>query len=207
MPSLLYCFISHQSALAEDINKWTEVCQINQIQDYLIVCGGYKQNFIHNRILHLNCDDTYEGLSTKTHGLFKFLIDNNIVFDYYAKIDRYIKLIKPVDNNLNLNDYCGSGVQIKKGSDGIRTYHFGKCSLNSEWNTKLYTGNFVPWCRGGRGYFLSNNAAKKIACHHPDMSYHIYEDLYVAETLLKYNIHPKNLSNLSDYLIDIDNLL
>jgi hypothetical protein len=203
MFNLLYCFISHKAVLAQDINKWKRVCETHNIKEYLIVCGGSKENIIHDNVLYLDCDDTYEGLSTKTHAIFKFLINKEMKFDYYAKIDRDIDLIKPVDSKILLNgDYCGSWVKIKDGYDGNRKYHFGKCSKNSSWNNKLYPGKFIPWCRGGSGYFLSYKAAQIISCNSPDMNYHIYEDLYVAETLLKNGIAASHIRNLSEYMID-----
>lgn len=200
MYSILYCFISHQSVLTEDLFKWNNVCYSNNISDYLIVVGGNKINNIENNILYLDCDDSYEGLSDKIHKLFLFLTTSYKHYDFYAKLDRYIEFKKPVDSNIILQDYCGY-----KHNHGCRNWHFGKCSENSIWNTKLYEGPFVPWCLGGNGYFLSNKSANIVACNPPDLSYHIYEDLYVAQSLLeKANIKPTHLTNLTDYFIDMN---
>lgn len=200
MYNLLYCFISHQSALEQDINKWTRLCKKHNISDYLIVVGNSDTSYVHNNVLYLSCDDSYEGLSDKINKLFRFLISSYKKYDFYAKIDRYIDFKKPIDLNIILEDYCG---YVR--AHGCRNWHFGKCSKNSIWNTKLYNGPFIPWCLGGKGYFLSHKSAKIVACNPPDLSYHIYEDLYISQTLLdKANIIPKHLLNLKDYLIDMN---
>ena len=201
---LLYCFISHKSVVEQDAKKWRQVCKDKNIVDYLIICGGYKKNYIKDNILHLNCNDYYEGLSFKIHSMFKFFIENNINFDYYLKIDRDVKLFKPIDDQVQLKDYSGCWVKVKQGFDGNRKWHFGKCSKNSRWSSKEYPGKFIPWCDGGRGYFLSPKAATIIASNPPDENVHIYEDLYVAETLLKYDIHPQHIYNIKEYLLNIE---
>jgi len=206
MYNLLYCFISHQSVLEQDINKWSDLCKKHKISDYLIVVGNSNNNYISNNVLHLNCDDSYEGLSDKIYNLFKFLTTSYQKYDFYVKIDRDMDILKKIDKNLDLTDYCGYGIQIKKGYDGKRNWHFNKCSKDSEWNTKPYPGIFIPWCRGGSGYILSHKAAEVICCNPPDSSYHIYEDLYVAQTLLsKGNIHPRHLRTITEYFSNLNN--
>jgi len=199
---VLYCFISHKDVIDEDILRISNVCESLNIADYIIVCGGYSENKIVNNLLQLECLDSYEGLSDKIYKLFKFLTQNyKKQYDYYIKIDRLTSLIQPIDNGNIVGDYCGKLLRIKEGD---REWHKNKCSKNSDWNNRLYEGPYVPWCKGGPGYFLSNKAAKIIGCNAPDLNYHIYEDLYVAETLLKFDIKGKNMPNLKKYLIDSD---
>lgn len=205
MCKVLYCFISHNDVIYEDILRISNVCESLNISDYFIVCGGHPENKIKNNLLQLQCLDSYEGFSDKIYNLFKFLThEYGEQYDYYAKIDRLTSLIQKINPDIIKGDYCGSWVKVKDGYDGNRWWHKNKCSKNSEWNNKPYPGKFIPWCRGGSGYFLSNKAAKIIGCNPPDLNYHIYEDLYVAETLLKFNINAKYIFNLQQYLIDPD---
>jgi hypothetical protein len=204
MHDLLYCFISHESVLLEDISKWTNICNKYNILNYIIVCGNKKKNYRQDHVLFLSCDDTYEGLSDKIYTMFNFLIESNMEYKFYAKIDRYINLLQPINLSILNSDYCGSCVKTKDGYDGNRWWHKNKCSKHSQWNNKPYPGKFIPWCRGGSGYFLSNKAAKIIGCNPPDLNYHIYEDLYVAETLLRFKIQASHIFNLQNYLIDPD---
>lgn len=204
MRDLLYCFISHSSVLQEDINKWTKICNEYKILDYYIICGNSKKNYIDNHTLLLNCNDAYEGLSDKIHTMFNFFIESNIDYKFYAKIDRACNLLKPIDLSILIADYIGSWVKVRDGYDGNRWWHKDKCSKNSEWNYKPYIGKFIPWCRGGSGYFLSHKAAKIISCNKPNPSYHIYEDLYVAETLFKHGINPEHIYSLEKYITDPD---
>jgi hypothetical protein len=180
------------------------MCKKNKIRDFIITVGGYCKTRLDNHILYLECDDSYEGLSDKIHKLFRFVSKQFPNFDYYAKLDRYINIIKPFDVTKLNKDYSGNCVKVKDGYDGNRWWHKNKCSNDSEWNNKPYPGKFIPWCRGGSGYFLSNRATQIISCNPPDPSYHIYEDLYIAETLLKFQIKASNIFNLQNYLIDSD---
>lgn len=204
LSNILYCFISHSSVFKDDIPIITDMCNSFNLKDYLIACGGYDTNKVDGNILYLNCDDTYEGLSDKTHKLLSYVSKNYPGFDYYGKLDRLIRIRELIPSSIMAGDYCGSWVKIKDGFDGDRKWHFGKCSKDSVWNNKHYPGKFIPWCRGGSGYFLSPKAANTIANHPPlKEGYHLYEDLYVSQTLLDHaSVAPRHIKNLKDYLYD-----
>lgn len=202
MKDILYCFISHETALKDDISRIGTLCACLNIKDYVIVCGNSSKNYIDNHILYLHCDDTYEGLPDKIHKMFAYLYNNQTEYEYYAKLDRLTIIKNPLNISNMTGDYCGSWVKVKNGFDGDRLWHKNKCSPNSIWNNKPYPGEFIPWCRGW-GYFLSRKAAGIISCHPPDPNYHIYEDLYVSQILLrKADISPTHLSNIRDFITD-----
>lgn len=205
MSSLLYCFISHNSVLQSDLDRISNACKTLSIKDYYIICGGFEYNSIEHHCLKLNCSDVYEGLSDKINQLFKFLTQEHTKqYQYYLKIDRLTSLIKCIDTNIIDGDYCGHVMGLNPYESGNRWWHKNKCSASSKWNDKPYTGFYVPWCRGGSGYILSHKAAKIIGCSPPNLDYDIYEDLYVAKTLLNANIKPKSINQLKNYLVDPD---
>lgn len=200
--NILYCFVSHKSEIDGDIEKIKNMCYSVNVKDFLVVCGGAKNNFIENNTLYLACDDTYEGLPEKIYSLYRYINDNISGYDYYGKLDRLTHIKQPLLKSEVSGDYCGSWVKVRDGFDGNRKWHFGKCSKGSIWNKKLYPGKFIPWCRGW-GYFLSQKAASIVANNPPKLDYHIYEDLYVSETLLNFgSITPRNIKNLKNYIFD-----
>lgn len=201
--NILYCFISHKASVYNDVQNISTMCYDLGINDYLIVSGASDNDYIDNEhMLFLNCDDTYEGLPDKINKMFKYLHINFPKYAYYGKLDRLTKIKQPLSIDNMRGDYCGSWVKVREGYDGDRKWHFGKCSKDSIWNKKTYPGKFIPWCRGW-GYFLSPKAARVVANNPPRSDYHIYEDLYVSETLLKYgNIIPNNIKNLTNFIID-----
>lgn len=197
--NILHCFISHQAQINSDILRITKECKNHNISDYIIVCGGYSESYIDDHVLYLDCNDSYEGLPDKIYNLCKYLYNNYKLYDFYAKLDRDIRIVQPISKTLELTDYCGALLT----KEGYRDWHFNKCSSTSDWNQKLYSGKYVPWCNGGKGYFLSTKALKIISDNPPDCNYHIYEDVYVANTLLDIgNIKAKNLHNLKNFFKD-----
>lgn len=189
MKNILYCFITHQSKLKTDKNRIQYMCENLNIKDYIIVCGGYKKSNLADNVLKLNCDDSYEGLPDKIHKMFEYISEHLPYYEFYAKFDRTIELVSTVDTK-NLSHYSGMILDVNVAE---RDYHFTKCSENSHWNNKLYTGLYVPWCNGPY-YFLSRVSVNIVAHHSPDLEEEIYEDLYVAKTLRLYNIVPEQLS-------------
>lgn len=201
---LLYCFVSHANAISSDIERISVMCKKVGIIDYIIFTGNLTQDIDHPHLINLSCDDSYEGLSTKVYSMFNYLSKNNSQYQYYAKLDNHTCITKPIPIQVLSGDYCGYAVKIKDGFDGNRTWHFNKCTPNSDWNNKKYSGEFVPWCRGAI-YFLSNKAINIISKHPPDPLFHIYEDQYVAEKLLKYgSIKPNHMFDIKQYFYDLD---
>lgn len=195
---ILYCYISHQKKILEDVAKIEKIMGSLDYDNYLIFYGGVEETLITNKVFKLNCDDTYEGLPNKIHTLYKFIINNNLLqnkFTHVCKIDGST-IIKSLFPYLPDIDYYGYTQSDHDPPDYRRMYHFGKCSENSHWNSKKYTGSFVTYCGGGVGYILSKKSLSIIADNPPDLNTEIYEDLYVGKTLNKFNINPKHIDML-----------
>jgi len=196
---MLYCYITHQKKLFHDYNF--VVNQMNKFgyNDYLIFYGG-KQT-IHeslSKVIKLDCDDTYEGLPNKIHSVMEYYLNSPLSsrFSHICKMDCNI-VLKSLLPFIPHYDYYGYTQSQPDPPEYRRTYHFGKCSKDSEWNSKRYDGDFVTYCGGGVGYTLSNKSIELIVNNPPDRDKEIYEDLYIGKTLLKYGITPVHVDTLS----------
>lgn len=197
---ILYCYISHYKKLAEDFSNISQVMNKLNYNNYIMIYGGklISDAVSSEKIIHLDCDDSYEGLPNKIHTLAKYIKNNNYTnFTHFCKIDSHtiLKKILPLYTNI---DYYG---YVMSSNDNMpeyrRTYHFNKCSTNSEWNKKKYTGKFVNYCSGGVGYVLSHQSIDYIANCPNNSEYDIYEDLYVGITLYNNKIYPSNLNTMN----------
>lgn len=194
---MFYIFISYNSKILEHYNELSSIMSKLEYSYYAIFYGGCKKNIFNKHVIHIDCDDTYEGLPNKIHNICKYIKSNPIFkqFSYFCKIDA-TSPIKSLISNLGCDDYYG----IIAGEWCFnRSNHFGKCSKDSPWNCKMYNGKFTPYCLGGC-YVFSKKALKAISETPNDCEHDIYEDLYVGQTLNKHNIHPTGLYT-KDYLI------
>lgn len=193
---ILYCFISHRLVLEQDKIHISNMCALHGISDFVIVCGGADKDELAQTVLHLCCDDSYEGLPDKIHAMCRYLTKNLSNYKTYAKLDRTVKIIKPLDCDIP-NHYVGYVNCVNEQAN--TTWHFDKCSPASAWNNKPYAGSYVPWCAGPM-YLLSAFAIKLVANTPPDLSHEIYEDLYVAKCLLNHaNISPVHFDQIDEY--------
>lgn len=199
---ILYIFISCNSRFERHQERIKEMMQNLNCENYIMVLGGEDTEIYdpEQKILKLNCNDYYEGLPEKVIKTFKFINDNDAIFEnykYYCKLDDDMEVKKLLNEN-ELFDYCG-----KKCRRGSRKAHFGKCSVDNYFNNNEYMGPFVPWCLGGYGYVISKNSLSILA---KDTNYltEIYEDVYVGKILKKKNIYPINIPNLYEYLYSKD---
>ena len=185
MNNILYIFITHQNNINNIYDRINNMMNSNNNTNYIVVKGGdISNNYdIDSKILSINCNDKYEGLPEKVLKTYKYIVENKI-FDQYTHFiklddDMIIKNTIFYDIIKNVN-YAG----IIQNCIGDRTWHIGKCSKNSYWNTNEYKGPYTPWCLGGHGYILSRNSINLIK---NDINYKniIYEDLYIAILLKK----------------------
>ena len=161
-----------------------------------------KESFIlKNRILSLQCNDTYDCLPEKIIMMIKSIIRIPIfksvthimkIDDHDTKfgnnLEKKIRNILFALNKLNLSDnYLGQRLHIAKGIRQNRTYHFGKCPKNSYWYKKKYNGVYKSWLDGGCGYILSRKSLKLLDNYFPNNN----EDLILfqikKEVLLNFN--------------------
>jgi hypothetical protein len=161
------------------------------------------------RILYLNCRDTYECLPEKVICMIDQVLKIPLFSDItnILKIDDYeaTELNEEKIKNLYMhdeiveNDYIGRNLLENLSDIHCRTYHYGKVTPDSEWDNKLYEGEFVPWLNGGQTYILSRTAMMLINLEYNssnlDVLYEneIYEDLMIAKCLHKYKIKPVEL--------------
>ena len=195
MIKLLYVFISHTLNIDNVFLKIKNMMIQNNNENYIIVRGNITETNHYDpskKILTISCNDKYEGLPEKILKTFKFLVDSPDFEEYthFYKLDDDMIIKKLVNHNeLNHINYAGNVQHV----EGSRTWHLGKCSNNSKWNTQKYTGKFVPWCKGGYGYIISRFAINLIK---NDNNYkeNIYEDLYIGILLSKNNIRPISIN-------------
>ena len=180
---------------------WKKILEKNK--DCIIFCGKKidKPYILKDRILYLNCRDTYECLPEKVVCMIDAILKIPEFSDvtHIFKIDDHDTEIPPnlsvlVDQNiLKTNDYLGQKVQNHPGNN---KYHIGKCSKDSKWNTTPYSGNYVAWALGGYGYILSRKAMAIINNKYKPKDSaaiyvsHIGEDVMIALTLHDSKIYP-----------------
>ena len=187
----LYVFITHQNNIK---NCYDRIKQM-MVSDFVVVQGGcIKDSFDEeNRIINLNCNDSYIGLPEKIMKTFHFLISNDSFKEYthFCKLDDDMKVIQRFENLEG--DYSG---RVHYG-DGNRQWHIGRSG--NFWDRIPYLGEFKPWCMGGFGYVVSRNALRKAL---PNFNYldHIYEDVYIGNLLFSKGIIAKSI-NIKDYVV------
>jgi hypothetical protein len=183
MSNILYLFISHKKKYSESLQRIKKMID----RDFIIVIGGSNSTYldVENKTLHLCCNDNYEGLPEKVIKSLEYIsLDSNFNnYTHVCKLDDDMIIINKFENIDG--DYMGK-VQYEQGN---RRWHFGKCT--GDWNYREYTGEYVPWCKGGYGYILSVDVIKRIVTIENIQNHtnHIYEDLYIAQLV---GIEPLN---------------
>lgn len=193
MSQILYCFISHNPVIYDDIITIPKMMNLLQYDNYIIVYGGNKENINHNKVVNLECEDDYCSLPSKTNILFKYVVSNHQQYTHYAKIDRSTVIKKLYDRNIP--DYAGRINFLES-----KRFHFNKCPLESFWYNKIFEHPPIAYCSGPI-YFVSNFAAKYIAEDNNLYKKHVYEDCYVGSLLESKNIFPSTIS-LRSYFND-----
>jgi len=190
----LYVFITHQNNIK---NCYERIKQM-MVSDFVVVQGGFIKDEYdeENKIINLNCNDSYIGLPEKVMKTFHFLISDERFKQYthFCKLDDDMKVIKRFEN-LD-GDYLGN---VHYG-DGNRQWHIGRAG--NFWDRIPYIGEFQPWCMGGFGYVLSRFSLEKIT---PNFKYldHIYEDVYIGLLMFNAGIDPTNIDT-KKYLLSPD---
>jgi hypothetical protein len=198
MNSVLYVFITCQSRFNNCYDRINKMMTELNYSHYIIVKGGYTEAVYYSdaRVLDLDCNDFYEGLPEKVLKSIKFISESESLnkYEYICKVDDDVVIDKLLTTDI-LSDFCGN---LNVNYYGSRSWHIGRCSQNSKFNTTEYSGIFVPWCHGGNGYVLSKKAIDIIK---NETGYYneIYEDLYIAKILYNNNIFPKFI-NIRDYI-------
>lgn len=200
--NLLVVVISHQ----ENSHLWQEI--LNRGIDNIIIAygGAWCESVFYGKMLHLACNDKYEGLSGKTISVIDFIlkfpkfssvthilkVDDNSLFTK----DNIQKLVCIHTETLHRQDYIGQHIQCEIKRD----YHFEKVTQYSYWSDKEYEG-FIPRFLSRSGsYILSRNAMTIInnTFSINNLKFvnktFIYEDIMVALILKSKNIIPYELT-------------
>jgi hypothetical protein len=191
---ILYIFITHR----DNINNCYDRIKNMMVDDFIIVKGGFIKDSYNEetKVLKLNCNDKYSGLSEKVIKTFHFLISDSRFSKYthFVKLDDDMVVIKKFDKIQG--DYLGN-VHI---GDGSRQWHMGR--TGTFWDKVPYLGEFRPWCMGGFGYVVSRSLIEKIV---PNYEYleHIYEDVYIGLLINRIGVSPIKI-NTKDYMISPD---
>jgi len=185
--------------------------------DDLIITTGQEQDEIPkddkahfdalNRILHLPCNDAYEGLPEKIVRMVDYVLHAHEFshITHLIKIDDHdnvfhrknIEHIATCVPELATHDYIGQKLQKCSGD---RSYHRPRVDRDSPWAHKSYEGAFVPWLHGGSSYILSRRA---MLCINDTFNLNniesvtqseIFEDVMIARILHERGIHPHEMS-------------
>lgn len=172
------------------------------VPNLIILCGGAEETKLERNMLYLKCSDAYEGLPEKIMYAIDFIVKCEKFKDitHILKADDHeTSFTKRIISDicvkhhefLNVNDYVGQRLITWQGD---RQYHYGKVSKGCSWDNKPYEGVFNPWLGGGETYILSRRAMMLIASEVDAVeSYGPYEDVMVANILIKHDIHPVKL--------------
>lgn len=186
---------------ARNKKLWQQIID-RGVPNLIILCGGAEETNLDGNILNLKCSDAYEGLPEKMMCAIDFIVKCEKFKDitHILKADDHDttftkeeieNICDKYDKSLNANDYVG---QKLINCQGNRKYHYGKVSKGCIWDNKPYTGVFNPWLGGGETYFLSKRAMQFIAAEVDEVkNYGPFEDVMMANILIKHNIRPVQL--------------
>lgn len=166
---------------------------------HLFFVGGAEHTYLDGDILHINCNDGYDGLCEKVLKLLHWLNTNPAApqWTHILKVDdwdTYITEEIVVAIPYKDKDYAGPSIQVRKPSE---TWHFRYITDPScYWYNRPFTDSWYPYHHGGDGYILSHKAVSTI-CNEVPIGHiseyyykELYEDMMVGRLLARVNIHP-----------------
>jgi hypothetical protein len=120
--------------------------------------------------VHVQCDDSYNGLPYKTREICKWATGKMVDFIFLADNDTFLVPRKMLQCGFENYDYVG-----KIDRDPKVPFEYEASSRERYLKMSTY-----PWASGGFGYFLSRKAFTEVAFAHPNTW---AEDLWVANVL------------------------
>jgi len=193
---------------------WDEIINRRR-KDTYIFTGGSDNTYMDkkNHVLHLKCNDAYDGLPEKVITMIDYVLHNNHFSDvtHILKVDDHdtgfnkenIKNLYKIPD-IQYGHYIGQKVNrlvYEKKHDS--KYHFGKVDQKSYWHNKPYViTDDLTWVDGGCSYILSRKASEIINndCN-PYLFYankiyesEIYEDVMIGKILCKNGLYPKKVN-------------
>jgi hypothetical protein len=181
---------------------WTKI--LDRLDDNVIIlCGGADETKLDGKILYLNCNDAYDGLSEKMMCAYEYILNADLfktithIFkaddhDTYFTSSQINDIQIKYSDVLNTQDYIGQNL-ITPNLIG-RTHHFGKVPKTSIWYNKKYEEKYEPYLGGGETYILSRKALNFLVDNKKEhIKYGSYEDAMNGSILKQYDIHPYQL--------------
>lgn len=177
------------------------------IDNMVILCGGSEYSHLDGKILHLKCNDSYEGLPEKMICAIDFIFND-------SRFSSYTHILKMDDcdtfcSRKNMDDLESKHSSVLKSNDyigqfilneAVPEYHFNRVKEDSYWYKKPYKGESVPFAIGASTYILSWNAMMCINITFNSININfvrknfIHEDVMIGLILSAYDIKPYWLS-------------
>ena len=183
----------------KNIHLWQVIRERLGAIPYLFFVGGAAETHLENNILHLACNDAYDGLVEKVLMLIHYIVNTHELrkYTHILKIDDHDTFCtEAIVHQIQYNDLDYAGQRIVHWAPYPK-YHYKQIdNAASFWYQKPYNGVWTPWCGGGEAYILSRVAILAICDIIPEESIqvatreHIYEDLMIGLTLKRANIFP-----------------
>jgi len=190
---------------------WKDIASKN-INDLIIFTGGSNTTYLDetSKVLHLKCNDFYEGLPEKMILMIEYVLHSN----YFSDVTHIIK-IDDHDNSFTeenirnlykleeIKQYHYIGQKLNNNFfypwqwTESNKYHLGKVSENSYWFDRNYAGGYLPWLDGGCSYILSRDAMKCVWSWYNSSNLdelrerEIFEDVMMGKILYHHGIFPK----------------
>uniref|UniRef100_A0A6C0LGB4 Glycosyltransferase n=1 Tax=viral metagenome TaxID=1070528 RepID=A0A6C0LGB4_9ZZZZ len=190
---------------------WEKITS-KDIENLIIFIGGSDETYYDKKtkILHLKCNDKYDGLPEKMILMMEYILHSIHFSDvtHIIKIDDHDNVFtkENIDHLYNINElqeYHYIGQKLNNTTsfpwtwhDG-NTYHYGKVESNTYWHDRCYSGGYLPWLDGGCSYILSKEAIKCIFSWYNSSNLEelreseIFEDLMMGKILYHHDIFPK----------------
>ena len=176
---------------------WPRILERN-VPNLIIICGGSDETILREKILYLNCNDTYDGLPEKIMMACDYILNSNdFDFTHILKADDHdteftsgqiCNIQQKFKNILKSQNYIGQ-YMVHPRTMG-RRHHFNKVPKDSKWHNKLFNGPAISYLGGGQTYILSKYSMNLILSKKEEVQDHILEDYMVGSILLKYDIRP-----------------
>lgn len=185
------------------------------IENLIIFTGDSEKTFYDEKtkVLHLKCDDKYEGLPEKMVIMMEYVLHSQKFSDvtHIIKIDDHDNVFtsENIENLYNipeLKEYHYVGQKHNAQTfypwtwHAGNKWHLGKVTKDCFWHEKYYTGGYLPWLDGGCSYILSKEAMQCITSWYNSSNIQelreteIFEDVMMAKILYHHDILPKQIN-------------
>ena len=192
---------------------WPEILSRN-ITNIVILCGGSDETYLEDNILHMKCNDLYDGLPEKMICAIDFILKE----PKFSTITNILKVddhdtkfttdtISSLNNNriLNCHDYIGQ----KIWHEANFRHHIGRIPNNPFWNNRPFQGPVESFISGDSTYILSRYAMECIndTYNVRNLTFvrymYVLEDVMIGIILKAHGIRPHEMNYGIKYTPDI----